>query len=104
MIKDTVMKTGFDFYIIDLLICGAFAGGITMVISGIIWFFLGEIGKELSPIIFFLLLLVLMYWNYKFRYEERIKKTTALEILKTRFAKGEITKEQFKEMKKEIEQ
>jgi uncharacterized membrane protein len=44
-----------------------------------------------------------MYWNYKFRYEVRIKKTTALEILKTRYAKGEITKEQFNEMKNDIE-
>jgi uncharacterized membrane protein len=104
MTKDTVMKTGFDFYIIDLFIFGALAGIITLMMSGIIWFFLGEIGKELSPIIFFLSLIVLMYWNYKFRYEERIKKTYAIEILKTRYVKGEITKEQFEEMKKEIEQ
>ena len=97
------MKTGFDFYIIDLFIFGAFAGIITLIISGIIWFFFGEIGKELSPIIFFLLLLVLMYWNYKFRYEERIKKTSAFEILKIRYVKGEITKEQFEQMKKDLE-
>ncbi|MBN1280567.1 MAG: SHOCT domain-containing protein [Candidatus Thermoplasmatota archaeon] len=56
----------------------------------------------LSPLLFFVFVLVLMYWNYKFRYEERIKKSAALETLEVRYAKGEITKERFEEMKKDL--
>jgi hypothetical protein len=38
-IKNDIMKTGFDFYIVDLFIFGIVSGIITLRISGVIWFF-----------------------------------------------------------------
>lgn len=104
MAKDDIIKTVFDFYIVDFIIFGILAGILAVIICGSIWFLLGEIGKTVYPLVFFLLLILLMYWNYKFRYKKKLKKTKVMEILKTRFAKGDITKEQYDEMKKKIEQ
>lgn len=61
---------------------GGFMMIITFVVIGIIIYSLVKYGKE----------------NYN---EE---KETPLEILKKRYAKGEISKEKFEEMKKELEQ
>jgi putative membrane protein len=60
---------------------GGFMMFITLIVIGIIIYFLVKYSKE----------------NYK---EE---KETPIEILKKRYAKGEITKEKFEEMKKELE-
>ena len=54
---------------------------ITLIVIGILIYLMAKYGKE----------------NYK---EE---KETPLEILKKRYAKGEITKEKFEEMKKDLE-
>ncbi|MCS4541512.1 MAG: SHOCT domain-containing protein [Euryarchaeota archaeon] len=55
--------------------------------------------------IFWILIIVLILYFLFRRMEEPIRseKERALNILKERYAKGEITKEQYLEMKKEIE-
>lgn len=60
---------------------GGFMMFITLIVIGILIYLMVKYGKE----------------NYK---EE---KETPLEILKKRYAKGEITKEKFEEMKKELQ-
>lgn len=60
--------------------------------------------STLHPIIAFLLLILLMYWNYKYRYQRKFKEAEAAKILQLRFAKGEITKEEYEQMKKVLDQ
>ena len=64
-----------------MFLYGGFMMFITLIVIGIIIYFLVKYSKE----------------NYK---EE---KETPIEILKKRYAKGEITKAKFEEMKKELE-
>lgn len=72
---------------------------------GGMWFF---------PIIMFGVMIVFFYlffrrggcrfpwWNPEEHFREKEKTDTAIEILKKRYAKGEITKDEFEEMKKVI--
>jgi putative membrane protein len=101
---DDIIKTVFDFYIIDLIIFSAIAGIFAFLITGTIWLFYTDAPRIILQIVAVLILIVLMYWNYKYRYKKKFKKSRSIEILKNRYAKGEITKEQFEEMKKELEQ
>jgi putative membrane protein len=43
------------------------------------------------------------YPHYSYNQQPRYQGSRALDILKERYAKGEITKEQFHQMKKELE-
>ena len=58
--------------------------------------------------LFWIIILGLIIWlvvrniNREDRFREHSHPDTALEILKRRYAKGEITKEQFEEMKRDI--
>jgi putative membrane protein len=52
-------------------------------------------------LIVFLIVVYLLWQNTRSRTED--DKETPLEILKKRFAKGEISKEQFEQMKKDLE-
>lgn len=65
------------------------------------------------PIVMLVVLLLLVYlifgqgrsrqpWQDRGHYEDRPGSETALDIVKKRYAKGEITKEEFEQMKKDI--
>jgi len=101
MKEKDIIKTIFNFFILDLIIFGLLA----YLIAFIIAIFLGLIDKVLfgfNQIIALGLLILFMYMNYKYRYQNKLKEEDAIEILKVRYAKGEITKEEFEQMKKEI--
>ncbi len=54
-------------------------------------------------ILFWAALVLAIIWLYKqVRGEEKAVAETPLDVLKKRYAKGEITKDEFNEMKKEI--
>ncbi|MCJ7826053.1 SHOCT domain-containing protein [Patescibacteria group bacterium] len=66
---------------------------------------------SLLSILFFVIFIVLVWSLFTHRSDKRdtesnedemINEDTALEILKKRYAKGELTKRQFQEMKKDI--
>jgi len=91
----------FDFFIIDLIIF-AF---ISYLISIVITLVFGIIYKDifdLYPLISFVLLILLMFSNYKYRYKNKFDNKSALQILEFRYANGEINKEEFEEMKNTI--
>ena len=101
MKEKDIIKTVFDFFIIDLIIFGLLAYLIAFII--VIFFgFISERLFNLYPIIAFILLIAFMYGNYKYRYQQRSEED-AIEVLELRYAKGEITKEKFEQMKKDIE-
>lgn len=52
-----------------------------------------------------ILWVIILFWIFIIPYDipgQKSKKETPLEILKKRYAKGEITKEQFEQMKQDI--
>lgn len=104
MSDDDAIKAVFHFYIIDLIIFGVLAYVLALVFFLPLWFYSKEVGRTFYPIIAFLLLILLMYWNYKYRYQKKFKEADATKILQLRFAKGEITKEEFEQMKKILDQ
>lgn len=57
----------------------------------------------LGGVIFLVILIVGLYLVFTGSRTERPRSVSAIEILKERYAKGEITEEQYQEMKKEIE-
>jgi putative membrane protein len=58
----------------------------------------------LGGLIFLILLIVGLYLLFSaYHRSEQISGTSAIEILKERYAKGEITEEQYQKMKKELE-
>jgi len=71
-------------------------------------------GMWIFPMVIFTLMIIFMFifigrrgcrppWWYSERHYDKTEGTdSALEILKKRYAKGEITKEEFEEMKKSI--
>jgi len=67
------------------------------------WFPWG--GMLIMPILMVCLVILLIYFFRKPRidtYYQPYKQEDALEILKKRYAKGEITREEFEDMKKDI--
>ncbi|HKJ31963.1 MAG TPA: SHOCT domain-containing protein [Balneolales bacterium] len=55
------------------------------------------------PIIFIAIIVFLFYWlNQKNAGQSPFKQENALDILKKRYARGEITKEEFERMKKDL--
>ena len=68
--------------------------------------FIGNFGFGWLLLIIIIVLVVALIWKNTSERDKYIpfeNKETALDILKKRYAKGEITKEQFDQMKKDIE-
>lgn len=103
MKEKEIIKTVFNFFIIDLIIFGI----ISFVIAFIIVFFISipfeNIGRETISFIQLILLLIFMFWNYKYRYQSKFKEEDAIKVLKLRYANGDITKEEYEKMKKDLE-
>ncbi len=72
-------------------------------------------GMWIFPMIMFVVMMIIffiaffgrwgcgpMWWGPRGQHRDRGDSETALEILKKRYAKGEITKEEFSQMKKDI--
>jgi len=102
MKEKDVIKTVFDFFIIDLIIFSFIAGIFTLVIIMVIGIANQELSTRLTPLIAFLILFFLMYSNYKIRYKNKLGRDDAIEVLKLRYANGKITKEEFEQMKKDL--
>ncbi|MDA8273746.1 MAG: SHOCT domain-containing protein [Deltaproteobacteria bacterium] len=78
--------------------------GIGYGIVGIIWMFISMLIFLFFPIIFFIYFIkwIIKERHYKGHFYEDTADTEALSILKKRYANGEITKEQYEEMKNTI--
>jgi len=102
MKEDDVIKTIFNFFIIDLIIFAIIAFIVAFIIGIFIEFALGDIGVRITSFLGFILLIILMWWNYKYRYQKKLGKEDTIELLKLRYAKGDISKEEFEQIKKDI--
>jgi len=102
MKEKDVLKIIFDFFIIDLIIFAIISFIVAFIIGIFIEIAFGDIGVRITSLIGFILLVVLMWWNYKYRYQNRWGEDDALELLKLRYAKGDISKEEFEQIKKDI--
>jgi len=102
MKEKDVLKIIFDFFIIDLIIFAIISFIVAFIIGIFIEIAFGDIGVRITSLIGFILLVVLMWWNYKYRYQNRWGEDYALELLKLRYAKGDISKEEFEQIKKDI--
>jgi len=101
MKEKDIIKTIFNFFIVDLILFAL----LSFLISFVIALVLGLISEQLInlyPLIAFLFLVLLMYSNYKYRYQNKFKEEDALQVLKIRYAKGNISKEEFEQIKKDI--
>jgi putative membrane protein len=81
------------------------SGGMMNMVGGSAWsgsWWLWIIVGTLFWIALLVALILLIIWIYKKITGQAINDSSALEILKKRFVKGEITKKQFESMKKEI--
>jgi putative membrane protein len=98
-----IIKTVFSFFIIDLIIFSFFAIIIAFFIAALIKIaFLDTDIGDIFWLLYIIILLVLMYWNYKYRYLNKFKEEDAIKILEIRYAKGEITKKEFEKMKNDL--
>jgi putative membrane protein len=102
MKEKDILKIIFNFFIIDLIIFAIIAFIVAFIIGIFIEIVLGDIATRITSLIGFVILLVLMWWNYKYRYQNRLGEGDALELLKLRYAKGDISKEEFEQIKKDI--
>ncbi len=102
MKEKVIIKTIFNFFIIDLIIFSIIAFIVAFIIGIFIEITLGDIATRITPLLGFVLLLILMLWNYKYRYQNKFGEEDAIELLKIRYAKGDISKEEFEEIKKDI--
>jgi len=102
MKEKDVLKTIFNFFIIDLIIFALIAFIVAFIIGIFIETAFGDFGARITSLLGFILLVVLMWWNYKYRYQNKLGEDDALELLKLRYAKGDISKEEFEQIKKDI--
>ena len=102
MKEKDVLKTIFNFFIIDLVIFAIIAFIVAFIIGIFIETAFGDIGTRITSLLGFILLVVLMWWNYRYRYQNKLGEDDALELLKLRYAKGDISKEEFEQIKKDI--
>jgi len=102
MKEKDIIKTIFSFFIIDLIIFAILSLIIAFIIGFLISILFGEIGSRIVSPIHLLLLLVLMYWNYKMRYQNKFQEEDAIKVIELRYANGDITKKEFEQMKKDL--
>lgn len=76
---------------------------IALVFGLFLELFLGDFASRIITILGFVIFLLLMWSNYHIRYVGKFDIDDAKSILKIRYAEGEISKEQFEQMKKELE-
>lgn len=100
MKQNDILKTIFNFFIIDLIIFAIISYLIAFLISFLISIAYEDFGTRIFSLIHILLLIALIYWNYKQRYQSKFKEEDAIKIVEIRYANGEITKAEFEEMKK----
>ena len=81
MKEKDVLKIIFDFFIIDLIIFAIISFIVAFIIGIFIEIAFGDIGVRITSLIGFILLVVLMWWNYKYRYQNRWGEDDALELL-----------------------
>lgn len=103
MDEKSIIKTIFNFFIIDAIIFSVISIFIALVFGLFLELFLGDFASRIITILGFVIFLLLMWSNYRIRYVGKFDIDDAKSILKTRYAKGEISKEQFEQMKKELE-
>ena len=102
MKEKDIIKTIFNFFIIDLLIFSFIAFIVAFIIGIFIEITLGDAAARLTSLLGYILLFILMFWNYKYRYQNKFGEENAIEVLKIRYAKGAISKEEFKQIKEDI--
>ena len=104
MKEKDIIKTVFSFFIIDLIIFSFFALIIAFFIAILINIVFPETNYRIISLLQIIILLVLMYWNYKYRYQGKFKEEDAIKVIEFRYANGEITKQQYEKMKKDLEE
>lgn len=67
------------------------------------WGPLSFIGQLIGWIVFFVVLIAVIKFIARHKNHQWFKEDSATQILKERYAKGEITKEQFETMKKDLQ-
>ncbi|MCK4364625.1 MAG: hypothetical protein KAW45_01100 [Thermoplasmatales archaeon] len=103
MKEKDIIKTIFSFFIIDLIIFAILAYIIAIFIGLLISIPFPDAGIKIISLFHIVILLVLMYWNYKYRYQGKFQEEDAIKVIELRYATGETTKEEFEQMKKDIE-
>lgn len=101
MKEKNIIKTVFDFFIIDLIIFALLSYLIAFIIV-IVFGFISERFVDLYPLVALFFLIILMYGNYKYRYQNKFEEEDVLQVLKLRYANGKITKKEFEQMKKDL--
>ena len=102
MKEKDIIKTIFDFFIIDLIIFAILAGIIAFFIGLLISIPFPDEGIRIISLLHIVILIFLMYWNYKYRYQGKFQEEDAIKVMELRYANGDITKEEFEQMKKDL--
>jgi uncharacterized membrane protein len=102
MKEKDIIKTIFNFFIIDLIIFAIFAYIIAFFVGLLINIPFPDTGIRIISLFHIVILLVLMYWNYKYRYQGKFQEEDAIKVIELRYAKGDISKEEFEQIKKDI--
>ena len=103
MKEKDIIKTVFSFFIIDLIIFAMLAGIIGLFIGILIFIVFPEVNFVIINLLQLIILLILMYWNYKHRYQGKFKEENAIKVIKIRYANGDITKKEYEQIKKDLE-
>jgi uncharacterized membrane protein len=102
MREKDIIKTIFSFFIIDLIIFAIFAYMIAFFIGLLVNIPFPDTGIKIISLLHIVILLVLMYWDYKYRYQGKFQEEDAIKVIELRYANGEITKKEFEQMKKDL--
>ena len=103
MKEKDIIKTVFRFFVIDMIIFAMLAGIIAFFIGLLIAGAFPEVDFTLVQLLQLIILLILMYWNYKHRYQGKFNEEDAIKVIELRYANGDISKKQFEQMKKDLE-
>ena len=107
-----VVKTGISLYI-DIMVYLVIAFIVAAVVGSFFNFLFNfevSVLRVTVSIVWMIVFIILMYWNFKYRYVKSSTEETVndspeepIKALKLRYAKGEITKEEFEQMKKDLD-